>query len=50
MKLASLDHLAGYSTKAYPGPVSQPESTEYAEETMAKGYDVLREPAWNKSK
>ncbi|KFY83678.1 hypothetical protein V500_10008 [Pseudogymnoascus sp. VKM F-4518 (FW-2643)] len=49
MKLASLDHLAGYSTKAYPAPVTQPATTEYIPKDMAKGYQVLREPAWNKS-
>lgn len=49
MKLASLDHLAGYSTKAYPGPVAQTQTTEYTPEYMAKGYEVLREPSWNKS-
>jgi len=48
MKLASLNHLAGYSTKAYPAAVEQPDSTQYTPEEMARGYQVLREPAWNK--
>lgn len=48
MKLASLNHHAGYSTKSYPAAITQPASTEYTPEYMAKGYQVLREPAWNK--
>jgi malate dehydrogenase (oxaloacetate-decarboxylating)(NADP+) len=48
MKLASLNHLAGYSTKAYPAAVEQSASTQYTPEEMARGYQVLREPAWNK--
>lgn len=48
MKLASINHLAGYSTKSYPAPVAQLEPTEYTPEEMSRGYQVLREPAWNK--
>lgn len=47
MKQSSLDHLKGYSQNQY-GTVEQSEDTEYVNEDSAKGYQVLREPAWNK--
>lgn len=48
MKLASLNHLAGYSTKSYPDAVPQQSTTTYTPEEMARGYEVLREPFFNK--
>lgn len=48
MKLASLNHLAGYSTKSYPDAVPQQSATTYTPEEMARGYEVLREPFFNK--
>ncbi|ESZ95809.1 putative malate dehydrogenase (NADP+) [Sclerotinia borealis F-4128] len=47
MKQSSLDHLKGYSQNHY-GTVTQPKDTEYITKYSAKGYQVLREPAWNK--
>ncbi|KAF7944604.1 uncharacterized protein EAE97_005237 [Botrytis byssoidea] len=47
MKQSSLDHLKGYSQTNYP-TVTQSNETEYISEDSAKGYQVLREPAWNK--
>ena len=48
MKLASLNHLAGYTTKSYPDAVPQSSTTTYTPEEMARGYEVLREPFFNK--
>ncbi|KAF7887144.1 uncharacterized protein EAF02_003791 [Botrytis sinoallii] len=47
MKQSSLDHLKGYSQTNYP-TVTQSNDTEYISQDAAKGYQVLREPAWNK--
>ncbi|KAI9640107.1 hypothetical protein NHQ30_011509 [Ciborinia camelliae] len=47
MKQSSLDHLKGYNQKSY-AIVEQPQDTEYISQDSAKGYQVLREPAWNK--
>ncbi|QSZ31493.1 hypothetical protein DSL72_001060 [Monilinia vaccinii-corymbosi] len=47
MKQSSLDHLKGYQQDRY-GTVKQAGETEYIDEDSARGYQVLREPAWNK--
>lgn len=47
IKAASLDQLRGYAQNHYT-QINQPSQTEYISETMAGGYQVLREPAWNK--
>lgn len=48
MKLANLNHLAGYSTQSYPQEVNQKASTDYISEEMATGYQVLSQPSWNR--
>jgi malate dehydrogenase (oxaloacetate-decarboxylating)(NADP+) len=47
MKQAALDGLRGYAQDHY-GTVKQYRNTEYISKGMAGGYQVLREPAWNK--
>ncbi|EPE33226.1 Aminoacid dehydrogenase-like, N-terminal [Glarea lozoyensis ATCC 20868] len=47
MKASSLDTLRGYSTSTY-GTVQQYRTTDYVPKSHAGGYQVLREPAWNK--
>lgn len=47
MKLASLDQLRGYRQNTF-GEVRQFKNTEYVSKNMAAGYQVLREPLWNK--
>ncbi|KAM3067095.1 hypothetical protein ACMFMG_011766 [Clarireedia jacksonii] len=47
MKQSSLDHLKGYAQDHY-GTIKQYSTTEYVPKTTAGGYQVLREPAWNK--
>jgi malate dehydrogenase (oxaloacetate-decarboxylating)(NADP+) len=47
MKMAALDTLKGYSAEHY-GIVKQYRETDYIAERNAGGYQVLREPAWNK--
>lgn len=47
MKLAQLDTLRGYSQNHY-GEVQQYSQTEYVPYDQAAGYQVLREPLWNK--
>ncbi|KAI1284359.1 NADP-dependent malic enzyme [Xylaria sp. FL0933] len=47
MKMASLDGLRGYAQDHY-GEVKQNKSTEYVPQSAAGGYQVLREPLWNK--
>jgi malate dehydrogenase (oxaloacetate-decarboxylating)(NADP+) len=47
MKMAALDTLKGYSSDHY-GTVKQYRETDYIMERNAGGYQVLREPAWNK--
>ena len=47
IQAASLDQLRGYSQKHF-GEVSQQRDTEYLDKNMAAGYQVLREPLWNK--
>jgi malate dehydrogenase (oxaloacetate-decarboxylating)(NADP+) len=49
MKASSLDTLRGYSTSTY-GTVQQYRTTDYVPKSHAGGYQVLREPAWNKGK
>ena len=47
MRIAALDGLKGYAQDHY-GTVQQYHETEYITRNMAAGYQVLREPAWNK--
>jgi malate dehydrogenase (oxaloacetate-decarboxylating)(NADP+) len=47
MKMASLDQLRGYAQNHY-GEVHQYTSTEYVPQSEAAGYQILREPIWNK--
>ncbi|KAJ2894970.1 NADP-dependent malic enzyme [Zalerion maritima] len=47
MKMASLDQLRGYVQNTY-GEVHQYKNTEYVTKNQAAGYQVLREPLWNK--
>jgi hypothetical protein len=49
MKMASLDTLRGYAQNHY-GQVQQYAKTEYISKGQATGYQVLREPLWNKGK
>lgn len=49
MKMANLDTLRGYATNHY-GQVQQYSKTEYVPKGQAAGYQVLREPLWNKGK
>jgi malate dehydrogenase (oxaloacetate-decarboxylating)(NADP+) len=47
MKQSSLDHLRGYAQDHF-GTIKQYSTTEYVPKSAAGGYQVLREPAWNK--
>lgn len=47
MKMAALDGLKGYAQDHY-GTVQQYRTTDYVPKSHAGGYQVLREPAWNK--
>lgn len=47
MKMASLDGLRGYAQNHY-GEVQQYRTTDYVPKSSAGGYQVLREPFWNK--
>ena len=47
MKAQQLDQLRGYRQDTY-GEVQQTRQTEYISEFQATGYQVLREPLWNK--
>lgn len=47
MKMAALDGLRGYAQNHY-GEVQQYRSTEYIPQSAAGGYQILREPLWNK--
>ncbi|KAI1342003.1 NADP-dependent malic enzyme [Xylariaceae sp. FL0016] len=47
MKMAALDGLRGYAQDHY-GEVKQYSNTEYVPKSAAAGYQVLREPLWNK--
>ena len=46
-KMASLDTMRGYAQNHYVA-VEQTHDTEYVPRPNARGYQVLREPAWNK--
>ncbi|TAQ87876.1 hypothetical protein B7494_g3797 [Chlorociboria aeruginascens] len=48
MRQSALDGLRGYSQDHY-GTVKQHRATDYVPRSSAGGYQVLREPAWNKS-
>lgn len=47
MKMASLDQLRGYAQNHY-GEVQQTRTPENITKEQALGYQVLREPMWNK--
>ncbi|KAK8001428.1 malic enzyme [Apiospora marii] len=47
MKMASLDGLRGYAQNHY-GEVHQYVKTEYVPKSQATGFQILREPSWNK--
>lgn len=47
MKAASLDSFKGYNQNNY-GTIKQYRTTDYVPKSSAGGYQVLREPAWNK--
>ncbi|KAI1498221.1 NADP-dependent malic enzyme [Biscogniauxia marginata] len=47
MKMAALDGLRGYAQDHY-GEVRQYRTTDYVPKSAAGGYQVLREPLWNK--
>lgn len=47
MKTASLDQHRGYAQDHY-GEVTQDHPTEYVAKTDAAGYQIIREPLWNK--
>lgn len=47
IKVASLDQLRGYASDHY-AEVQQYRQTEYLTKAQAAGYQVLREPMWNK--
>ena len=49
MKMASLDTLKGYNQNHY-GEVRQYATPEYIPYNQALGFQVLREPMWNKGK
>jgi len=47
IKTACLDQLRGYATNHY-SEVKQSNQTEYLDESMAGGYQILQQPHWNK--
>lgn len=47
MKMSALDGLRGYSQDHF-SKVEQQHQTQYIARNMAGGYQILREPAWNK--
>jgi malate dehydrogenase (oxaloacetate-decarboxylating)(NADP+) len=47
MKKSALDGLRGYSQDHF-AVVKQTKGTEYVPKDKAAGYQMLREPAWNK--
>lgn len=47
MKMATLDQHRGYVKDTY-GEVQQERNTEYLAKSQAAGYQVIREPLWNK--
>lgn len=49
IKMANLDTLRGYATNNF-GEVKQNSQTQYLSKNQASGYQVLREPLWNKGR
>lgn len=49
LKMANLDQHRGY-VQNHSGEVKQYRTTEYIPESQAAGYQVIREPFWNKGK
>lgn len=47
MKIAALDGLRGFAQGHY-GTIKQYRETEHVSKSSACGYQVLREPLWNK--
>ncbi|KAF5122468.1 NADP-dependent malic enzyme [Metarhizium anisopliae] len=47
MKMATLDQHRGYVKDTY-GEVQQERNTEYLAKSQAAGYQIIREPLWNK--
>lgn len=47
MKMSALDQHRGYSQDRF-GEVKQDHTTEYLPEDRAAGYQIIREPHWNK--
>lgn len=47
MKMAALDQHRGYAKESY-GEIKQDRDTEYMAKTQAAGYQIIREPLWNK--
>lgn len=47
LQAASLDQLRGYAQDHF-AEVRQEHDTEYVDSSMAAGYQVLRDPLWNK--
>lgn len=47
MKMAALDQHRGYVKDSY-GEVKQDRDTEYVAVSQAAGYQIIREPLWNK--
>lgn len=49
MKLSALDQHRGYAQDHY-GEVQQDQATQYLSEGDAAGYQIIKEPFWNKGK
>ncbi len=49
MKLSALDQHRGYAQDHY-GEVKQDQPTQYLSELDAAGYQIIKEPLWNKGK
>lgn len=47
MKMSALDQHRGYAQDRF-GEVKQDHPTEYLTEENAAGYQIIREPNWNK--
>jgi hypothetical protein len=47
MKMAALDQHRGYAKDSH-GEVKQDRHTEYLDQSQAAGYQIIREPLWNK--
>ncbi|KKA26807.1 hypothetical protein TD95_005380 [Thielaviopsis punctulata] len=48
MKMASLDQFKGYNQNTF-AEIKQETTTAYIPESEAAGYQILREPLWNKA-